>query len=163
MYHGISDEICGRAWVIVDSGLLRAASSGAHPLFNVNKYAGTIVVLHPIEGGVLFTETIETNGKYEDAKYSRIAHAKAALTRRTGMSSREIQQRAPHLLQDGDVKWGGSVIRDGLVVAFSGVQAVYDEMIADWMASAIIAICRNEMTRDGGVMDADYSFIGGYD
>ncbi len=156
MYRGISEEICDLAWCMVRQGVNAARNDGV-----TNKLAGTIVVLHPRDGSVLFTETIETNGTRDDDKYKRIAHAKAQLSKRTKMSSREVQQRAPHLLQDGDVKWGGSVIRDGLIVAFSGVQAVFDEMIAEWMASAIIAICRNEMTRQGGVMDADYSFIGG--
>lgn len=156
MYTGLTEEICEQAWNVVYDGIHAAANNVI-----TNKLAGTIVVLHPVDGTKIFEQTIDSNGRHDDAKYRRLAHAKAHLTRRTGMASREVQQRAPHLLQYSDVKWGGSTVRDGLIVAFSGVQAAYDEMIAEWMTSAIIAMCRHEMTREGGVMDADYSFIGG--
>lgn len=46
------------------------------------------------------------------------------------------------------------------MVAFSGVQAVFDEAIAGTMLRWIVALCQDEMTREGGVMDSDTSFIG---
>ena len=42
-------------------------------------------------------------------------------------------------------QWGGSIVRDGLICAFSGVQPIFDEMIAGWMADAVIACCRHAM------------------
>ena len=44
--------------------------------------------------------------------------------------------------------------------AFSGVQAVFDEAIAGTMLRWIVALCQDEMTRKGGVMDSDTSLIG---
>jgi hypothetical protein len=46
------------------------------------------------------------------------------------------------------------------VVAFSGVQAVYDEAISGTMLRWIVALCQDGMTREGGVMSQDTSFIG---
>lgn len=56
-------------------------------------------------------------------------------------------------------KRGGSALRDGLVVAFSGVESGYDEMFAEMMLFAIVALCRYEVTRHGGLMDAGPDFI----
>ena len=81
------------------------------------------------------------------------------MSRHTGLPSRQVQQESPHLYRHGDTKWGGSVVRNGLIVAFSGVQAVFDEMIAGWMADAIIALCRNDMTKPDGIMASDSSFV----
>lgn len=127
-----------------------------------NKLAGTIVVTDPNESMrdrmvVMFVRDIDTN---QDAKYKLIAMAKAELSNRTRLRSSTVQQAHPELFIRGDVKWGGStILPSGLVVAFSGVQAVFDEMISEWMASAIRALCRNEMVREGGVMDSDSSFL----
>lgn len=155
-FTGITQATCAKAWnSMVFPSLAPLAGLGI-----INKYAGCIVVLDPnsSEFAVLFSATI--NSAEDDQRYMHIAMAKAEVSRRTGLSSSLVQTQYPHLYTEGDTKWGGSTVDGvGLVVAFSGVQAVYDEMISEWMASAIRALCRNEMTKKGGVMDSEDSFL----
>lgn len=155
-FTGITQATCEMAWrTMVFPSLAPLADLGI-----INKYAGCIVVLDPnsSEFAVLFSATI--NGENDDYIFDKIAHAKARISHRTGLSSSLVQTQYPHLYTEGDTKWGGSTVDGvGLVVAFSGVQAVYDEMISEWMASAIRALCRNEMTKKGGVMDSEDSFL----
>ncbi len=150
MFAGLSYEICAAAWNVIIAANIDGVT---------NKQAGTIVVLYPHTGDVAFMSRLNYN--HPDAeKYDRIAVAKAVVSKKTGLPSRQVQQEAPHLYLPGMTKWGGAVIRNGLVVAFSGVQAVYDEAIAWSMLAWVEAMCRNEMTRPGGVMASDDSFLG---
>lgn len=128
----------------------------------INKLAGCMVVLNPqykkVRFRVLFQHIISSE---DDVTFTEIARAKAMLSFRTGLASSRVQQDCPYLYEKDDTKWGGSTVAPGgLVVAFSGVEAVFDEMISEWMASAIRALCRHEMTREGGVMSQDGSFLG---
>jgi hypothetical protein len=157
----LTTEICEQAW-----GMILPAVETTAEAEITNKFAGTIFVLNPTilfagqdalpTNAVLYSEIV---GETEDEKYTGIAEDKAYVSWKTGLPSRIVQQQAPHLLATGMTKWGGSVVRDGLVVAFSGVQAVFDEMISGWMADTIIALCRHEMTKPGGVMASDSAII----
>ena len=60
---------------------------------------------------------------------------------RHGMSTHEIQTLAPHMLVTGDTVYYGSVISNGIVVACSGVQPYFDEMISAWVLAACKALC----------------------
>ena len=156
MFTGISEDVCGFAW----HKMVLPAIAPMAELGIINRYAGCIIVVDPYFPGFtpLFTATI--NGENDDYIYMRIAEAKARVSHRTRLSSSLVQTQYPYLYKEGDTKWGGSTVdAGGLVVAFSGVQAVYDEMIAEWMASAIRALCRNEMVRDGGVMQDAGPFL----
>lgn len=163
MFVGISKEICEQADKILAPAIARAVKRGV-----TNKLAGCIVVLDPRMPyigqaadnlPVIFKSTI--NDELADAKYVQIAYHKAWLTFKYRLPSAIIQQQYPYLYAEGNTKWGGSTIDDGgLIVAFSGVQAVFDEMIAEWYASSIRALCRWEMTKPDGVMSSDSSFIG---
>jgi hypothetical protein len=163
MFIGLSTEICRTAW----SMILPAVEAAAEQEIT-NKFAGCIVVFEPsaraeyINTGhvrPLFTDAIGTAAEVE--KYTQIATMKGYVSLRTGMSSSRVQQEYPYLYYTGDTKWGGSTISPGgLVVAFSGVQAVFDEMISEWMASAIRALCRFEMTKPDGVMNQESAVIG---
>ncbi len=149
----LTGKMCLKAWEAVEAAVVVAADTGI-----ANKCAGTVVVLDPQTDEPLFAADVDV--KHPDAeKYRVIAHAKAELSARTGMSSRDVQQNAPHLYEDGDVKYGGSVWRDGLVVAFSGVQAVIDEAFAGMMADLLVGMCQDKVTRKGGIMDSDLIFI----
>lgn len=154
MFTGLNEHICATAWETILPAVEAAASNGT-----TNKLAGCIVVLDLKQDYRLFSRTI---GEPEDnEKYIAIATAKAHISQKTGLPSSRVQQEFPYLYEAGDTKWGGSVVAPGgLVVAFSGVQAVFDEMIAEWMASAIRALCRWEMTKPDGVMSTDSSFLG---
>lgn len=154
MYAGLTYEICAKAWDTVLPSVNNAFDRGI-----TNKEVGTIVVLDPSSGLVLFQRRVYEN--HPDAKkYDQIALAKARVSQETGLPSRQVQQEAPHLYRPGMTKWSGSVVEHKLVVAFSGVQAVFDEAIAASMLAWIIALCRHEMTKEGGVMASDSSFIG---
>lgn len=153
MYQGITPAICDRAWNITFGSISGAALTGT-----IDKVAGTIVVLDPLNGEVLYTSQIDPSHEKAE-KYDQIAKAKAEVSLLTGLSSRRVQQDAPHLYQPGMTKWGGSVVENNLVVAFSGVEAVFDEAIAGTMLRWIVALCQHEMTRPGGVMESADSYI----
>lgn len=156
MFTGLTSEICEKAWAIAS-----ATISHAYTMETVNKIAGTIIVLDPYSGEVLFQRKVaEGWDEKDDEKYAEIALSKARVSWETKLPSRVVQQEAPHLYKEGMTKWGGAVIEHNLVVAFSGVQAVFDEAIAWTMLSWIFGICRDEMTKPDGVMASESSFIG---
>jgi len=167
----LTRAVCERAWKVVS-----LAADGAHEEDGItNQNAGTIVVLDPtvayapgvkISSAAVFMDHIDVH--HQDwAMYCDYAQAMAMLSWRTGLSSRDVQQTAPHLFKEptngelGDIKLGGSVVRDGLVVAFCGVQPEFAEWIADTMAGLLIAMCRREMTMPGGIMESGNSFVAG--
>ncbi len=76
-------------------------------------------------------------GDWGGRPYDQIAHSKAMLSARTGMSSREVQLMHPNLLEEQDVMYWGSAISDGIIVAGSGVQPWIDEAIS----IATLAFC----------------------
>lgn len=149
----LTHEICIRAWAITKQAALEAATTGI-----TDKQAGTIIVLNPWDGTILFEERLN-EAHPRKTKYDTVARAKAQVSRDTGLSSRDVQQNAPHLYTDSMTKWGGAVIENKLVVAFSGVQAIFDEAIAATMLRWVVALCQYEMTRPEGVMEADGDYI----
>jgi hypothetical protein len=78
--------------------------------------------------------------------YRKFAEAKARLSWRTGLSSREVLQSKMHLIEKGDTVYYGSVVMDGLIVGVSGVQEYFDEMFARMTAAALCA----KMVRNAG-------------
>jgi len=104
----------------------------------------SLPVLHQVEFG---------DSNNWEHPYLKIAQSKARVTWRTGFQRRDVLN-APHLLREGDTPFYGSVIREGLVVAVSGVQPYFDEMIAGWVADTCIALTRHmanaELTGDKG-------------
>ena len=70
-----------------------------------------------------------------------IARDKAQISHRTGLSSREVIQNCPFLLEEGDRLYAGSVIRQGLIVAVSGAKSEADEAIAEMILALIIGTC----------------------
>lgn len=65
--------------------------------------------------------------------FKEYAHAKARFSWRTGLPSSEAQ-RCPHLCQKGDIKYPGSVVHNGLIVAGSGVEGYFDQMFSGMTA-----------------------------
>ena len=149
----ITEKMLSKAWEVTREALEALHADGIS-----SKNDGYIVVFAPGIEDPIFTRFIM---RTTPRKYRDIAHAKAALSLRTGKPSRVVQQEAPFLYQNGDVKFGGSSVRDGLVVAFSGVQSVYDEMLCEIFISVIVAMCRDEMTNPDGILAGDSSWIGG--
>lgn len=153
MFTGISKDICAQAWDIIEPAILKAADAGV-----TNGVKGTLIVIDPTSnnGEVLFTAHVgEPNPEYLE-----YVKGKVAVTLRTGLDSSRVRQDFPHLYREGDIKYPGAIIRDGLVVAFSGVQGEFDEMISEWMVSAIRAISRDLMHRPAGAASEPGPYLG---
>jgi len=153
MFTGISKEICAQAWDILLPAIEKAAA-----LEVTDGLRGTILVIDPASPTheVLFTGHV---GEPEDP-FLENATGKAKVTLRVGLDSSRVRQDFPHLYVKGDIKYPGAILRDGLVVAFSGVQSEFDEMISEWMVSAIRAICRDAMLRPGGAAEQPGPYLG---
>ena len=179
-FTGLTTQMCADVFEIMFS-----AQQTAFELNIVNKLAGTIVILDPyampssndprkvdfdeVRRAALFICRVgqdrNDDEEYEAAakEYDDMALIKARdmwVLRPFGITSgRDIQQNFSHLYQSGMIKWGGGTCRDGIVIGFSGVQENFDEAIAGTFNEWLIALCREEVTKKGGVMDGDSSFI----
>lgn len=79
------------------------------------------------------------------------ARKKSLVSWRTGLPSRLVQQ-SPYLYQFGDIKYAGSVVENGLIVAASGVEAHFDEMFARMVAAACWGLTMHAMKP---ILDSD--------
>lgn len=160
-FSGLSTDICRYAFARVVHPIIQNAAAEGW----INKYAGCVVVLdpgtpyepkyrHAIEDGlfedlILYGHTIGNPQVHDIPKYKRIAYAKAFVSFLTGLPSHQVQQVSPMLYVPGMTKWGGSAVAGvgpmRLVVAFSGVQWYYDQMISEMMISAITALSHEQM------------------
>lgn len=133
MFNGITTDICAKAWDLVHAGFQRGVDAGL-----INAYTGGIAVLNPAdpEGEPLFTAGVGD----EQGKFIGYATSKCRLAWRERMDTSAILKDHPHLYREGDLHWPGGIYRHGLVVAYSGVQGEYDDMISEWMVAAIRAI-----------------------
>lgn len=136
MFTGLTREICEQAWAVISPAIDKAAE-----LEVTNRHTGTLVVLDPVasDGSILFVAHV---GGEINERTHEFATAKAQLVLRTGRDTSSLRSSAPHLYRAGDIKWPGGIIREGLIVAFSGVQGEMDEMISEWFASTVRGICR---------------------
>ncbi|RSO58820.1 hypothetical protein EA756_06445 [Acinetobacter lactucae] len=105
---------------------------------NVQAEAYVIIIM---ENGKLIEQTIISDVPQEKwiAPFDELALAKAKLSERTGLPSREVIQQKQDLLQPGDTCWFGSVIdkNKNLIVAASGGPEEADELIASTILSLI--------------------------
>lgn len=152
MFTGITEEICSEAWAVIVPAIQKAAE-----LEVTNGLRGTLIVLDPQSptDEILFTGHVGD----EDPEFLQNVKGKVAVTLRTGYDSEKIRMDLPHLYQEGDIKYPGAIKRDGLVIAFSGVQGEFDVMICEWMASTIRAICRIEMHGPGGADEQPGAYL----
>ncbi len=105
-----------------------------------------IVVLVSDETGKVCR--IVGNGRQTWEKdYEEFASGKAYVSERTGLDSRVVAFTQPWLLQPGDIKYGGGVYREGVVVGASGNEWYYDQLFAEWVASAIQALIRADVQK----------------
>lgn len=107
-----------------------------------------LVVLKPGSEDILYEESFGYRSAWEHP-YDAIACGKARLCQRTGMVARNVQRDAPWLYEKGDTCFVGGVIENGLVVAASGVQDYFDEMISWMVLSAIQGLCRDYIAKLG--------------
>ncbi len=135
MFTGINSEICATAWAMVEPAIIRSAE-----LEVTNQVSGNLVVLDPTadEFSVLFT----AHAGEPDERTLTFATNKARVVFRTRRDTSTLRNAVPHLYAPGDISFPGGIIREGLIVAYSGVQGEYDEMISEWFASAVRGLCR---------------------
>lgn len=135
MFAGLTPELCAHAWDTVTPAIVRAAERGI-----IRDAVGDLVVLDPgpRNGTLLWSGTVGE----PDGKTYGYALAKAAVAERTGLDTSRLRMDQPHLYRTGDIVYPGGIVRNGLVVAFSGVEGEADEMIAEWFVSAVRGIAR---------------------
>jgi len=135
MFTGLTPELCAQAWDLVIPAVARAAATGL-----IRGDSGHAVVLDPArrDATVLWTGHV---GEPEEKTYG-YAIAKARVAERTGTDTSRLRMDVPHLYTAGDIVYPGGIVRHGLVAAFSGVEGEADEMIAEWLVSAIRGIAR---------------------
>ena len=110
-----------------------------------------IVVLDP-NGEILLERGIgpeATNAEFAEnmQAFGAVARSKAAIHYRTGRPSREVHDRAPHLLLVGDTVYGGSASYEGLIVAGSGVQDYFDEAISALLAATLWGLIKEQQAK----------------
>lgn len=91
--------------------------------------------------------------------YHLIARSKAMISWRTGLPTHQVQQRMPYLLMGGprgDTVYWGSAVLEGIIVAASGVQPWFDEMISYQVAAACRALCIAERV----LVNKELDFLG---
>lgn len=96
---------------------------------------------------VILYERSLGNKKIWEYPYQDYARRKAHLSWRTGLPSLDVVQRFPHLLQKGDVKFGGSAVLKGTITGASGVQSHFDESSSYGIAANLNAIATEKMQR----------------
>lgn len=91
------------------------------------------------DDALLFEQSIGDRARW-DVDYAAYARDKARLSWRHARDSRRLQLLEPHRLLEGDsLLWGG-VWLDGIVVAASGAQAIWDETFALGVAASLRAL-----------------------
>ena len=105
-----------------------------------------IVVIEP--GGQKFEQTIADDPKEEwKYPYDEIARRKARLCQESGKPSGHVLYRTPWLFKEGDARYAGGVVEDGLVVAISGLQSHFDEMLSWMIFNAIAGLCMDKVAQ----------------
>jgi hypothetical protein len=79
--------------------------------------------------------------------YREVATSKNEISCRTGLTSREVQLLHPELIAPGDTIYYGSAVSKTIVVAFSGVDAYIDELIAKVVLATSLALVQQELER----------------
>ncbi len=92
------------------------------------------------ETGILYEHSLGDPKTWE-CDFKAIARSKCYLSWRYQMPTQMLQTRAPHLLNHDSTVYHGSAVSDGLVVACSGVQAYFDQMVSGWVLEACRALC----------------------
>lgn len=174
LFPGITYDVCDLALNIQVPAFKRAFEMGV-----ARRFAGTFVVMAPhaqassphpsldeVEAAALIKRRIDPQWP-EVAKYDEIALSKAAVlwglrpVLGPNFTTRDVQQGYPHLYLPGMVKYGGGVCQSGVIYAFSGVQANYDEAFALSVAAWVEAMCREAMVDpDAGVMNENGPRVG---
>ncbi len=171
-FAGLTHELCRVAFELIDPSVTTAMTKGVF-----KRPQGSMIVLDPTmpwepkykaatDDNFEELVLLEVNwGDPDEFEYpfGGIAASKAFASWKTGKPSIELQQEYPHLYEEGWTKFGGSVVRGGLVVAVSGAQWWFDQMVAGWMVDAIQGVCLDGMHNpvNGAMSNPDITFLTG--
>lgn len=161
MANVLTYEMCEKIFDTAIRPMIRsAAESGI-----LNRFDGSMVVIRPngleIDGDDRAQQSVQAFGgnltksipnikdalwvgfvQQPDPTYTKNAFAKAHMCQRTGMRSSLARYDSSFSYHSGDCVWGGGIIEDGLVVAFSGVQEYFDEAISRSMIAFLRGACQ---------------------
>jgi hypothetical protein len=109
------------------------------------------------EGIILYERSVGDQSKW-NYNYEEIARLKAKMTYEHKLPSKVIVEQMPYLLEWRDIKYWGSAYMDGIIVAVSGFDQHFDQMLAEIIASLCKGFCFDEMYKniipaEGGMMD----------
>jgi len=151
MYQGLTLDLVNEAVDLVKPTIIRLLRSERACDKNIYIVVG-------LQGSDFLYEGYfgEDPSKWEH-DYGKFARAKARACQRTGMVGRTFLRDAPWLVKPSDTWYPGGVFENGLVVAASGPQDHFDEMISWMILAAIQGLCRDEMSK---IKDDDPGFFG---
>ena len=139
--------VCNEAIEMAKTGIVAQMEKGKFKrkdlcivVVNPSIVPGSISRTEFVRRGILHEHVIGDKDKWK-TDYSWFAKYKAYLTWRHRMSSRMIQTCFPHLLEDGDILYGGSIIFNEIVVAASALDEHDDELVSLWVAGGIYREC----------------------
>lgn len=98
-----------------------------------------------VEGAILLDHFFGEDDKRHD--YRKIALSKAEQAWKAGEPNAFVQSFAPALLEEKDTPYSGSFVFNGLVVAVSGLQPWFDELVSMWIACTIQQVCQHHRQR----------------
>lgn len=113
------------------------------------RVAAAMVVLNPLvgfetEGVILWEGTFGEQDKSKwpnGERFDLNARKKALVSLRTGLPTHLVQQNRPHMYIDGDFKYGGSAVFEGIITAMSGLAWEHDLMYSNAAASLCHGLC----------------------
>lgn len=105
-----------------------------------------IVILDPETGDPIYEKSFGDRSTW-CIPYDSIARSEAQIAYRTQMVVRTVRGDAPWLYESGDTRYVGGAVENQLVVAASGLQDHFDEMISWMVLSAIQALCRDYIAK----------------
>ena len=76
-----------------------------------------------------------------DVDLQTLTRKKARVSYRTGYDSFIVQREKPWLYMPGDNKYGGAIIRDGLVISTAATTEIVDERISIMLFEELAYIC----------------------
>ena len=164
----LTPELAERAVAIAKRTVFGSGPRDSGRNFPVKREAFHIVILVPsiidVRAGdslewlnqpLLPTLLYEQSWKFDHwtAPYDKIARSKA-LQHWQGRSNGKVI--TPHLLFSGDTPFVGSVERDGIVAACSGVQPRYDRLMCSIALDSMIALAEEAYKADDPDAEKDF-------
>jgi hypothetical protein len=91
--------------------------------------------------------------------YDEIARQKDQISRRTGLTTRQVQQMQPELSVTGDTIYYGNAMQSGIIVSYSGVDAFIDEMFANIILQFCLGLIRKQLADHIAKGNTEYNLV----